>query len=87
MADAAPLRERSIDAWYRPLNNGGLEIMCKTPTLRMRASGQEDTVWSMVERFEELTGLTVNCDRRPRRRPTVPRGQLDMLELQSGDSE
>jgi hypothetical protein len=48
-----------------------------------------DKAWQAVEMFEEWTGLTVQSDRRPRRRVLPPPGQetLPMPELESPPSE
>lgn len=79
MAD--DLKERQTDAWHRPLHDGRVEIMCRTPRYRMRVSAPEEQAWEAVELFERWTGLTVTSDRRPVRRETPPPGQLSMTAL------
>lgn len=85
MADK--LRERQTDAWHRELHDGHVEVMCKAPGFRIRVSAPEEQAWRFVELFEEMTGLTVQSDRRPRRAPSVPVGQLTMTELMSDSNE
>lgn len=82
-AALVPLKEKQTDAWHRELNDGRSEIMCRAPGYRLRVSGPEEFVWDVVELFEERTGLTVQSERRPRRRQRVPTGQLTMTELES----
>lgn len=74
-------REKPTDAWIRPLNGGRVEIMCCTPGFRIRVTAPEDEAWEAVEMFEKWTGLTIRADRRPKRKQSVPAGQLSMTEL------
>jgi hypothetical protein len=78
------VKEKATDAWFRPLDNGRIEVMCKAPGFRIRVTAPEEQAWEAVELFEKWTGLTVQSERRPRRRPHVMPGQLPMLELESG---
>jgi hypothetical protein len=78
------LKEKQTDAWFRELNDGRVEVMCRTPGFRIRVTAPETEAWEAVELFERWTGLTVNAPRRPRRRPPVMEGQLSMTELESG---
>ena len=80
------LREKQTDAWFRELNSGRVEIMCRTPGYRIRVTAPEEQAWEAVELFEKWTGRTVASDRRPRRRPVQIPGQLPMLELESGSN-
>jgi hypothetical protein len=81
------LRERTVDAWHRQLNDGRVEIMCKSATHRIRVTAPEDQAWEAVELFEKWTGLTIASERRPRRRaPQLP-GQLAMTELESDSND
>jgi hypothetical protein len=80
----ADLKEKQTDAWWRELNDGRVEIMCKAPEYRLRVSGPEADAWEAVELFEKWTGLQINSERRPRRRPSVMEGQLSMTELEMG---
>jgi len=84
---AEPLKERVVDAWHRELNDGRVEIMCKSATHRIRVTAPEDEAWEAVELFEKWTGLTIASERRPRRRVPVLPGQLAMTELESDGSE
>lgn len=77
------LRERQTDSWYRELNDGRVEVMCRAPGVRIRVSAPEQQAWRFVELFEEMTGLVVQSDRRPPRVFAPPRGQLSMTELES----
>lgn len=70
------IAERPTDAWHRELNDGRLEIMCRTPGYRMRVSAPAEQAWQAVELFEEWTGLSISSERRPRRRSAPPPGQL-----------
>jgi hypothetical protein len=81
----AELRERPTDAWYRPLHDGRIEVMCRAPGYRLRVAAPGEQAWQAVELFEQWTGLEVRCERRPRRRPTITKGQLSlaMTELQT----
>lgn len=74
-------REKHIDSWFRQLNDGRVEIMCRAPNFRLRVSAPENDAWEAVELFEKWTGLTVQSDRRPRRRVPPPPGQITMEEL------
>lgn len=80
-------KERTTDAWFRPLEGGRIEVMCKTPGYRMRVSAPEEKAWEAVELFEQWTGLQVQSERRPKRRVRVTPGQLPMVELNSDGSE
>lgn len=80
--DAKPT-ERATDAWFRELNDGRLEVMCKAPGARIRVSAPEEQAWEAVELFEQWTGLAVQAERRPRKRVRPAPGQLSMTELQS----
>lgn len=75
---AEPLRERPTDSWFRQLNDGRVEIMCRAPNFRLRVSAPEGEAWEAVELFEKWTGLTVHSDRRPRRSPPVIPGQITL---------
>lgn len=81
------LREKQTDSWFRELQNGRVEIMCKTPGYRMRVTAPEGQAWQAVEMFESWTGLVVQSERRPPRVYAPPRGQMSMTELQSGGSD
>lgn len=79
--------------WFRPLKDDRLEVSLVGVTLdgapiKMRASGPEAAVWSVVEWFEEMTGKEVVADwkRPPRSGPRPLDGQLTM-ELESDDGE
>lgn len=74
--------EKAFDAWFRPLKGDRLEVLLKTPNLRLRVSGKADDVWAVVEVYEELTGRRVEGDwkRPPRRGPRVPANQ-ESLDL------
>lgn len=76
-------RERQTDAWHRTLNDGRMEFMVKTTGFRMRCTAPEEQAWEAIEMFERWTGLQVTSERRPRRRPHVPDGQLAMTELEA----
>ncbi|MFL5861054.1 MAG: hypothetical protein ACJ780_09775 [Solirubrobacteraceae bacterium] len=80
------MAEKQIDAWHRELNDGRVEIMCRAPSFRVRVTAPEAEAWEAVELFERWTGLTVQSERRPRRRPPVPDGQLIMTELETADN-
>lgn len=89
MADQ--LKEKATDAWWRELNDGRVEIMCKAPGFRLRVTAPEEQAWQAVEMFEDWTDLEITSERRPRRRPSVMQGQLtlvpvSMTELESGDN-
>lgn len=87
MSDTTDLREKPTDAWHRPLHDGRVEIMCKTPGFRIRVSAPEEQAWEAVELFEKWTGLNVASDKRPPRKGPAPiPGQLPMIELQSEDN-
>ena len=86
LVDPEQLRERQTDAWHRELNDGRVEIMCKTPGVRLRVTAAEDQAWQFVELFEKFTGLEIQSERRPRRKPPVMDGQLSMTELESDDN-
>lgn len=79
-------RERQTDSWFRECNDGRLEIMCKAPGFRIRVTAPEAEAWQAVELFEQWTGLTIQSERRPRRKVSPPRGQMSMTELESGGS-
>lgn len=81
------LREKQTDAWWRELNDGRVEIMCKAPNYRLRVTAPESEAWSAVELFEQWTGLEIQSERRPRRRPTQMAGQLSMTELELGGND
>lgn len=68
-------------AWFREWSEGRVEVVCKTDGHRLRFFGPEDEAWKHVELFEEATGLTVQAERRPRRRPTVPENAVALFEL------
>ena len=74
------LREKQTDAWWRELNDGRIEIMCKAPNFRLRVTAPEAEAWEAVGMFEQWTGLTIESERRPRRRPKQLAGQLSMTE-------
>lgn len=76
-----PLKEKATDAWHRTLDEGRVEVMCKSPGFRLRVTAPEQQAWEAVEMFERWTGLTINSDRRPRKRVSPPPGQLAMTEL------
>lgn len=80
-------KEQQTDSWFRELNDGRIEIMCKAPGFRIRVTAPEQQAWEAVEMFEQWTGLTVQSDRRPRRRVPVMPGQLPMIELESDGSD
>ena len=53
--DPVPRRERTIDAWFRDLKDGRVEIMCKASDLyRLRVTAPENEAWEAVEMFERL---------------------------------
>lgn len=79
MRDA--LTEKATDAWYRELNNGRIEVMCRAPNFRLRVTAPETEAWEAVEMFERWTNLSVECDRRPRRTPRQMDGQLSMMDV------
>ena len=86
---SAQPKEKQIDAWHRELQGGRVEIMCKGPGFRIRVTAPELEAWEAVELFERWTGMTVQSERRPRRRSAVGiEGQLDifMTELETGDN-
>jgi hypothetical protein len=80
-AEDARLKEKTTDAWHRELDGGRIEVMCKAPGYRIRVTAPAEEAWQAVEMFERWTGLIVRSDRRPRRTPSVPAGQLSMTEL------
>jgi hypothetical protein len=80
-------RRPATEAWHRPLVAGRAEILCRTPGYHLRVSAPEAEVWQFVELFEEVTGLQVESDRRPRRVKNPPPGQIDMLDLLAGDED
>jgi hypothetical protein len=79
------LREKPTDAWYRELQNGRVEIMCRAPGYRFRIAAPYGAAWEAVELFERWTGLAVESERRPPRRPKPMAGQLSMIDLGAGD--
>jgi hypothetical protein len=82
MADT--FTEKRIDAWYRDLNDGRVEVMCRAPGFRIRVSAPAEQAWRAVELFEDWTGLAVVSEHRPRRRPHVDARQLSMMDLPDG---
>lgn len=78
MADA--IREKATDAWHRQLNDGRVEIVCRTPGYRIRVTAPEEQAWEAVELFEKWTGMTIASGKRPRRSPPQIPGQMP-LEL------
>lgn len=78
-------RERPIDSWYRELNDGRVEIMCKAPGYHLRVSALPDEAWAYVATFEEQTGLRVNSDRRPRIIGAPMIGQMTMEDVDMAD--
>lgn len=74
-------RERPIESWYRELNDGRVEIMCKSPDYYFRVSAAADEAWKHVALFEEHTGLKVHSDRRPKIIGAPMLGQMTMTDL------
>ena len=81
------------EGWIQPLEDERVEIFLKVRDLKVRASGSEGVMWSLLDWFEQQTGTRVNVPetkwRRARRGPRVPEGQgsLDLFtEPQSNDS-
>lgn len=81
------LRERQTDSWFRELNDGRVEIMCKAPGYRIRVTAPEEQAWRAVELFEAWTGMSVHSERRPRKAPPIIAGQMSMTELESGGND
>jgi len=77
-------KEKGVDAWFRQMHDGRVEIMCKDRRHRIRVTAPEAEAWEAVELFERWTGLAVESERRPPRKPRQIVGQLSMLELESG---
>jgi hypothetical protein len=80
------LKEKQTDAWFRELQNGRIEMMCRAENYRLRVTAPEPQAWEAIEMFERWTGLTVESERRPRRRPVQMPGQLSMVELELDDN-
>jgi hypothetical protein len=74
--------EKRTDAWFRDLNDGRVEIMCRGGNYRLRVSAPADEAWEAVELFERWSGLQIESERRPpRRRLRMIVGQLSMYDL------
>jgi hypothetical protein len=71
-------RESELDAWYRELKGDRIEVMIKSPELRICASGPREQVFSLVEFYEDLTERRISGDwkRPPRREPKQAEGQM-----------
>lgn len=82
-----PVADKS-DNWFRNLKADRLEVCIKDEAsgLRLRASGPQDDIWKLVERFEELSGIAVDGEwRRPPRTGSRPlAGQLTLGEEPGG---
>lgn len=76
------LKEKQTDAWWRKLNDGRVELMCRAPGYRIRVSAPEEQAWEAVELFERWTGLEVQSAKRPRRKTAPMAGQLALIELE-----
>ncbi len=74
-------REPKIASWYRELNDGRVEITCKSPEYHLRVSAAADEAWKHVALFEEHTGLKVHSDRRPKIVGAPMLGQMTMTDL------
>lgn len=83
------------EGWIQPLEGDErVEVFLKVgDTIKVRGSGSEEDMWSLLDWFEQQTGKRVNVPqtkwRRTRRGPRVPEGQasLDLFtEPQSNDS-
>lgn len=73
------------EGWFRPLNDGRTEIFLKGQGLKLRCSGDQDTMNELADFFEEKTGLSVNGPdsdvfTRVRKGPAPIEGQLDLLD-------
>lgn len=82
--------EKATDGWYRELKDGRIEVMLKTPGLRVRSSGPADYIWQLVEHFEEHTGKRFDGDwKRPSKRGAKQiEGQQDIfMDQRSSDGE
>jgi hypothetical protein len=85
---AEPVKEKPTDAFFRPLNDGRVEITCKAPGYRVRVSAPENEAWQVVELFESWTGLRIACEGRPKRTYQPDPGQLSIMdELEMERSE
>lgn len=75
-------------SWFRRLQDDRIEVFLRVGSHKLRASGPEEWVNSLVESFEQETGCRVDgaiWRDVPRRGPRPMDGQLDIMELQSGD--
>lgn len=69
-----------MEAWWRQLKDGRIEISCKGNDVSMRLSAPEADAWKFVSLFEETTGLIVAGERKPPRRRPVMKGQMGLLD-------
>lgn len=81
--------EKAIEGWFRSLKDGRLEVLLKTPEVRIRVSGSPERIWQAVEMFEEWTGLQVEGNAEWRRPPrTGKRALAGQLTIdQAGDDD
>ena len=84
-------RTGKVEGWIRNLDDDRLEIFLKVEGVlgikdrKIRASGDRDEMYELVDWFEAKTGLTVNVPQRLRTGPKPLAGQMDMLKLSSED--
>lgn len=74
---------REPQNWFRELQDDRLEVCLRADGLKVRASGNQDDIFAIVEWFEDRTGKTVQGGwrRPPRRGPRPLDGQLAIEEL------
>lgn len=76
-------------SWYRKLADGRIEVLVRTATHRLRASGPEAYVYALVELFEEQAGATIsgNWARPPRRGKRPLPGSISLFERTDADDD
>lgn len=89
---AAVLRANKVEGWFRPLEDGRLEVLLKTAKFRVRCSGTEEQVNRVADLFEEITGTLVNgpdSDVFTRRRsgPKPIMGQMNLTDVMPDEDE